>query len=183
VTPLPALSADLAPRFRGASINDFRDWSDPALPEWSHIDEFPGWGGNMISIILKPYYQGVPLLPGHPLTERLTQALQRYISLIDWALQHHVYVNLRFNQVNTWSGQPRAVWPYDDGRSLWRDASAQDELIQAWTDIAKQFKGRKELLFNVLTEPQATDTAETSGGLIWRAWDDLYPRLVAAIRV
>ena len=182
VTPLPPLSADLAPRFRGASINDYRDWSDPTLPEWSYIDEFPVWGGNMISIILKPYFQGVPILPGHPLTERLARALQRYIPLIDWALKHHVYVNLRFNQVNSWPGQPKTIWPEDDGRSLWQDATAQDELIQAWTDIAKQFKGQVGLLFNVVTEPQTTDTTETSGGLVWRAWNDLYPRLDAAIR-
>lgn len=182
VTPLPPLSADLAPRFRGASINNWRDWSDPSLTEWSHIGEFPAWGGNMISIILTPYFHGVPILPGQPLTERLTQALQRYIPLINWALKHHVYVNLRFNQVNSWPDQAKTIWPEDDGRSLWQDASAQDELIQAWTDIAKRFKGRLGLLFNVVTEPQSTDSTEINAGLPWQKWNDLYPRLVAAIR-
>jgi hypothetical protein len=182
VPPLPPLSADLAPRFRGASINEFRDWSDPTLSEWRHIDQFPQWGGNIISIILRPYFDGVPVLPGHPLTERLMKTLEHYTPLINWALQHHVYVNLRFNQVRNYPGQPFALWPYDDGRSLWQDASAQDELIQAWTHMAKHFKGEDGLLFNVVTEPATRETTETQGGLIWRAWNDLYPRLVAAIR-
>ena len=43
-------------------------------------------------------------------------------------------------------------WP-DDGRSMWKDASAQDELVQAWADLAKRFKGKKGIIFVPITEP------------------------------
>ena len=41
----------------------------------------------------------------------------------------------------------------DDGRCVWKDASAQDELIQAWADLAKRFKGKKGIMFVPITEP------------------------------
>lgn len=179
-TPLPPLSDNPAARLRGATLeNSFCCWSDPNYRGWKHIDEFPGWGGNVFSILFRPFLDGQPVLPGQPLTVRLMKALERSASVIDWALQRNMHVILRFHQINAFP-PPFGIWP-DDGRILWTDASAQNELVQAWADLAKHFKGKKGIIFNLLTEPNPW-TEVVPQDFVQQVWNTLYPRLIQAIR-
>jgi Cellulase (glycosyl hydrolase family 5) len=178
---LPVLSYTPPARLRGAVLaND--PFEDPRIRIWKQIEEFPKWGGNVFSINLGSAQDGAAILPGRPLTERLAKALERYTTLIEWALQHNIHVILRFGQRSTPGGGP-LTWP-DDGRSIWKDASAQDELIQAWADMAKRFKGKKGMMFVPLTEPHGETADEIAGNhaLPKQVWNTLYPRLINAIR-
>jgi Cellulase (glycosyl hydrolase family 5) len=139
-------------------------------------------GGNVFSISLRTAEDGVALLPGRPLTERLAKDLERYTLVIEWALQHNMHIIFRFVQRSTSGGGP-LTWP-DDGRSIWKDASAQDELIQAWADLAKRFKGKKGIMFVPITEPhgETPDEFANADALTKAVWNTLYPRLINAIR-
>jgi hypothetical protein len=116
------------------------------------------------------------------LTERLAKSLEHYSTVIEWSLQHNMHIIFRFGQRNTFGGGP-LTWP-DDGRSIWKDASAQDELIQAWADLAKRFKGKKGIMFVPITEPhgELPDEFANADALTKVAWNTLYPRLINAIR-
>jgi hypothetical protein len=176
---------------RGATLGEWGDWSDPGDRGWQHIDDFPRWGGNYLSLIFSPYRFGEPVLPGQPLTKRVGAVLDKYGAVIEWALKHNVHVSLRFIQFSNYPRTPFRIWP-DDGRILWTDASAQDEFVQAWADLARRFKGRKGVLFNLLTEPSPHGFEIETGDpfttnvrtqdFVYRAWNALYPRAVAAIR-
>jgi Cellulase (glycosyl hydrolase family 5)/FG-GAP-like repeat len=178
---LPALSYTPADRLRGAVLAS-SPYDDPTTRFWRQVEEFPKWGGNVFSINLGTTQDGVAILPGRPLTERLAKALERYTTVIDWALQHNIHIIIRFGQRSTAGGGP-LTWP-DDGRSIWKDASAQDELIQAWADLAKRFKDKKGMLFVPLTEPHGETADEIAGNhaLPKQVWNNLYPRLINAIR-
>ena len=99
-------------------------------------------GGNVFSIRLVSARNGLPILSGRPLTERFAKDLERFTTVIDWALQHNIHIILRFTQVNLLDGEPRN-WP-DDGRSMWKHASAQDELVQAWRIWPSVSRAEKE---------------------------------------
>ena len=71
-----------------------------------------------------------------------------------------MHIIFRFGQRNT--GGAALTWP-DDGRSIWKDASAQDELVQAWADLAKRFKGKKGIMFVPITEPHGEMADELAG--------------------
>jgi hypothetical protein len=178
---LSALSYTPAERLRGAHLAA-GIYNDPRIRFWKQVEEFPKWGGNVFSINLSSAEDGVAILPGRPLTERLAKALESYTTVIDWALQHNIHIILRFSQRNTAGGGP-LTWP-DDGRSMWKDASAQDELVQAWADLAKRFKGRNGFIFNLVAEPHGETADEIAGNhaLPKQVWNTLYPRLIDAIR-
>jgi hypothetical protein len=113
------------------------------------------------------------------LTERLAKDLERYTTVIEWSLQHNMHIILRFSQRNT--GGAALTWP-DDGRSIWKDASAQDELVHAWADLAKRFKGKEGILFDLITEPHGEMADELNENIPKKVWNTLYPRLIDAIR-
>ena len=94
----------------------------------------------MLSVcFLMPFADGKQILPGQPLTIRLQKALERFTTVIDWALQQNIHFIIAFNPYSSYPPPP-FNWP-DDGRSLWKDASAQDELVQAWTGSGQTFQG------------------------------------------
>jgi hypothetical protein len=182
VRGLPPLAYDPPARLRGAHLEQVgtSSWDIPTSDVWNHIADFPRWGGNVLSLDLTTADDGFnpsPYLPGRPLTERLAASLARYTTVIDWALQHNVNIIVRFHPT-IWSNHS-LDWP-DDGRSLWRHASAQDELVQAWADLARRFKGRKGMIFDPVTEPHNTVPEEYV--LATQTWNTLYPRLINAIR-
>jgi hypothetical protein len=176
---LPPLTSDPVWRLRGAQLFHGPDWSDPDIPEWDRVDRFPAWGGNAFRIFLEPSLDGETILPGEPLTLKLSEALNRWATVIDWALQNDIYVVVAFNPY-VWNADD---WP-DDGRSLWKDESARVELVQAWADLAKRFKGIDGLIFDLVNEPHGTTADEINGNhaLPKQVWNDLYPRLIDAIR-
>ena len=116
------------------------DWSNPSIFQWQYIEDFPKWGGNNFRLFIEAFRDGTPLLLGQPLTLRVAESLKRFTTVIDWALQHNVYVIINFNPYSSFP-LPGGNWP-DDGRSLSKDASAQDELLQAWADV-EHYKGRR----------------------------------------
>jgi hypothetical protein len=175
------LSSAPAARLRGAQLaND--TFNNPNIRFWKQLEEFPKWGGNAFRINISSAEDGVAILPGHALTERLAMALNRYTTVIDWALQHNIHFIISFSQRNTAGGGP-LTWP-DDGRSMWKDASAQDELVQAWADLAIHFRGRKGVIFDLVNEPHGETADEIAGNhaLPKKVWNTLYPRLIDAIR-
>ena len=178
---LPPLSYAPAERLRGTHLSS-NDYSDPRTRFWKQVEEIPKWGGNVLSINLQTAENGVAILPGRPLTERLAKDLERYTTVIEWSLQHNMHIIFRFSQRNTGGGGP-LTWP-DDGRSMWKDASAQDELIQAWADLAKRFKDKNGIMFVPVTEPHGETADEIAGNhaLPKQVWNALYPRLINAIR-
>ena len=88
---LPPLFDNPADRLRGAQLKP-DVWLDPYITAWKQIDEFPRWGGNVFRLMLTPFADGKPILPGRPLTERLAKALERFETVIDWALQHNMHL-------------------------------------------------------------------------------------------
>ena len=179
---LPPLSYTPADRLRGAVLVDGGNYEDPTIRFWRQVEEFPKWGGNVFAITLRTAENGVAILPDRPLTERLAKSLESYTTIIEWSLQHNMHIIFRFVQRNTFGGGP-LTWP-DDGRSIWKDASAQDELIQAWADLAKRFKGKKGIMFVPITEPhgELPDEFANADALTKAVWNTLYPRLINAIR-
>jgi len=178
--PLPPLAYDPAARLRGATLDtSYCCWSDPKYEGWQYLDRFPRWGGNVFSVLFNAFLDGQPVLPGQPLTNRLMKALERSASVIDWALQHNMHVILRFQTISVVPA-PFRIWP-DDGRILWTDDSAQDELVQAWADLAKHFKGKKGFIFNLMTEPQPWRDAIPQD-IGQQVWNTLILRLIDAIR-
>ena len=179
---LPPLSDDPPERLRGAQLVKLPDWSNPSIFQWQYIEDFPKWGGNNFRLFIEAFRDGTPLLPGQPLTLRVAESLKRFTTVIDWALQHNVYVIINFNPYSSFP-LPGGNWP-DDGRSLWKDASAQDELLQAWADLAKHYKGRKGIIFDLINEPHGITADEIAGNhaLPKKVWNTLYPRLIDAIR-
>lgn len=176
---LPPITSDPDQRLRGAQLIHGPDWSDPDIPEWDRVDRFPAWGGNAFRIFLEPSLDGETILPGEPLTLKLSENLNRWATVIDWALQNDIYVVVAFNPY-VWNADD---WP-DDGRSLWKDESARVELVQAWANLAKRFKGIDGLIFDLVNEPHGTTADEINGNhaLPKQVWNDLYPRLIDAIR-
>ena len=178
---LPPLSYIPAERLRGAQLTK-DTFDNPNIRFWKQIEEFPKWGGNVFRINISSARDGVAILPGRPLTERFAKALERFTTVIDWALQHNIHFIVAFTQRNTPGGGP-LTWP-DDGRSMWKDASAQDELVQAWADLAKHFRGRDGVIFDLVNEPHGETPDEIAGNhaLPKQVWNTLYPRLINAIR-
>ena len=178
---LPSIKSNPVQPLRGAQLID-HNWSDLNLPNWSLLGDFPKWGGNVFRIFLTPFADGSALLPGEPLTLRLAESLKRFIQVIDWSLDHNVYVILAFNPYYNWP-PPAANWP-DDGRSIWKHDSAQDELVQAWADLANHFKGSKGIIFDLFNEPHgiSDDEVDNDHDLPKQVWNNLYPRLIDAIR-
>lgn len=178
---LPPLSYTPADRLRGAVLVN-GNYEDPTIRFWRQVEEFPKWGGNVFAITLRTAENGVAILHDRPLTERLAKSLESYTTIIEWSLQHNMHIIFRFVQRNTAGGGP-LTWP-DDGRSIWKDASAQDELIQAWADLAKRFKGKKGIMFVPITEPhgELPDEFANADALTKAVWNTLYPRLINAIR-
>ena len=175
---LPALALAPAPRLRGAQLGDWQAWGDPDFSGWSHVCEFPDFGGNVLRVNVQPFVGGESLLPGRPLAERLAEHLRRMRDVIDWALGRNIHVILAFNNFVPWPA-PERRWP-DDGRSLWGDRSAQDELVEAWRSIARAYQGRAGLLFELMNEPH--NSAIEGYAEMKSAWTALQARLVAAIR-
>ena len=178
---LPQFAGNSIPRLRGAQLMAL-DWANKSLGNWNVIEDFPEWGGNALRIFISPYEDGVALLPGQPLSSRLAASLKRYIDLINWANERNVYVIVNFNPYYAWP-PPAANWP-DDGRSLWSSDSAQNELIDAWKDLAKRYKGRPGIIFDLINEPHGLSHEEMDNfdEMTKRAWNSLYPRLVDAIQ-
>jgi hypothetical protein len=114
---LPALSYTSADRLRGAVLAN-GTYEDPRIRFWKQVEEFPKWGGNVFSINLSSAQDGVAILSGRPLTERLAKALERYTTVIDWALQHNIHIVVRFSQRNTAGGGPAYQLFETDGRWL-----------------------------------------------------------------
>jgi hypothetical protein len=181
---LPPLSDNPADLLRGAQLTELPVWSDLTFSayNWTNIGYFPNWGGNAFRLFLMPFADGKPILPGRPLTERLSKSLERFTTVIDWALQHNIHFIVCFNPYYVFP-PPAADWP-DDGRSLWKNLSAQDELVQAWADLAKHFKGKKGIIFDLINEPHGITQDEINGNhaLPKKVWNALYPRLINAIR-
>jgi hypothetical protein len=175
---LPRLAMAPAGRLRGAQLGEWQPWEDPLFSGWSHICEFPAFGGNALRINLQPYYGGQPVLPGQALADRLERNRLRLGEVIEWSLRHNVHVILAINTFGFWPATG-ASWP-DDGRSLWTDPSAQDELVDAWHHIALTYRGRPGLLFELLNEPH--NLAGEDYAVMVAAWNRLYPRLIDAIR-
>lgn len=160
---LPPLSYTPADRLRGAQLTERPVWSDPTASQWKYIVDFPKWGGNVFRLFLGPFADGKPILPGQPLTLRLAESLKRFTTVIDRALQQNIHFIICFNP----SPPPPFHWP-DDRRSLWKDASAQDELVQAWRDLAKHFKGRKGIIFELINEPAGITADEIAGTTLYQ---------------
>lgn len=175
---LPGLDMTPAPRLRGAQLGDWQPWADPNFSGWSHVCEFPAFGGNVFRVNVQPFVGGEVLVPGRPLAERLAEHLRRLGAVIEWALLNQVHVILAFNHYAPWPS-PERRWP-DDGRSLWRDRSARDELVDAWRSIARTWRGRAGLLFQLMNEPHNTGREDYAD--MKAAWAVLQARLVAAIR-
>lgn len=178
---LPPLQMEPAPRLRGAQVIEAANWDDPRDPVWQAVSDLPNWGANATRILVQPYDRGSAVLPGRPLQLRIAENAKRFETLIEWLLARHVHVILAINLYYGWP-PPAADWP-DDGRSLWKDASAQDELVEAWKVLAQKYRGRPGLIFNLLSEPHgiAPDEIDGDHALPKRVWNQLYPRIVRAI--
>ncbi len=178
VAKLPPIYPSPVTPLRGAQLFE-HDWSDSNLSNWNYISKFPESGGNVFRIFITPFADGKALLPGQSLTLRLVESLKRYNEVIEWALSKKIYVILAFNPYYSWP-PPAANWP-DDGRSLWLDTSAQDELIEAWEYLANLYAGKNGIIFDLINEPHG-DTNEEK--LIERSvWNSLHQRITDAIQV
>lgn len=180
---LPTISGTALPRLRGAHLSEYADWLDPNYTGWVQLPEFSAWGGNVIRLFLCPFDQkGTSYEAGKPLKDRLMASLATRQPIIDWCLANDVHVLLCFSTFLLWPVVRN--WPEDDGRSLWTDAGAQQELAETWAAMAKKFKGVPGIIFEILNEPQShtpsspwVDEPLPSGIL-----NTLYPAVVSAIR-
>lgn len=180
---LPAISNTALPRLRGAHLNEYADWTDPHYSGWIQLPQLPAWGANVLRVFLCPFDQtGAPYSPGSPLKDRLAASLASRQPVIEWCLSNNVHVMLCFSSFLIWPVSRN--WPEDDGRSLWRDASAQSELMAAWAALAERFKGRPGLIFEILNEPQPHYPGSPNGDerLPAGALNKLYPPVIEAIR-
>lgn len=180
---LPPISAGAVPLLRGSGILPHNDWMDQSSYLWSHLAYLPDAGANVVRLFLQPFSwtDGSPLLPSQPLSKRIEESLKLWAALIDWCLTKNVYVILT---INLEIGYPAyGVWP-SDGRSIWKDASAQDEFIAAWSALTTRFAGRAGVLFDLMNEPHgiAADEVANNHALPKAVWNSLHARTLAAIR-
>lgn len=180
---LPALVAATLPRLRGAHLSEYADWQDPSYTGWVQLPEFPAWGGNVIRLFLCPFdQQGNAYAAGRPLSERLLASLASRQPVIDWCLAHDVHVILCFSTFLLWPVVKN--WPEEDGRYLWTDAAAQQEVADAWAALARKFKGQAGILFELMNEPQShtPSSPKVDEPLPNGALNSLHAASVAAIR-
>lgn len=179
----PLLSIENLPRLRGvAAMTDSRlaDQSSALFLGYSYIDSI---GCNVLKLQLQPweFSSGSPILPQSALRDRLLKDLEKWERLIGWCLARRIYVQIEVMHFITWP--VNRVWP-DDGRSLWSDATAQSELVEAIVAIAAKYQGVQGVILSPLTEPHGTTPGEIAGdhALPRSVWDGLYKRIVAAVR-
>jgi hypothetical protein len=150
---------------------------------WAHAAYLPNAGANVVRLFLQPFSfaDGSPLLPSQPLLQRINESLKQWGSMIDWCLSNNVHVVLT---INLQIGYPKdGVWP-DDGRSIWKDASAQDEFVAAWTALATSLAGKPGVLFDLLNEPHGitADEINNNHAVPKAVWNTLHARTLGAIR-
>ena len=94
--------------------------------------------------------------------------------------QHAHHLSLRSDNAFR---QRAAYWP-DDGRSMWKDASAQDELYKPgriWPSVSRVEKG-SSLFPSLSLMANTPDEFANADALTKAVWNTLYPRLINAIR-
>lgn len=180
---LPPIVADTLPRLRGTSVLPDTDWAVATSSRWTHIEEQPSAGANAVRLFLQPFSfaDGASLLPGQSLAQAIAESMKQWGAMVDWCLSRKVYVILAINLEISYPAY--GVWP-SDGRSLWKDASAQDEFVAAWTALATQYAGRAGIVFDLLNEPHGITDDEIAGNhaLPKSVWNALHQRTLNAVR-
>lgn len=149
---------------------------------WTNLKYIETSRMNVARIFLQPFrFSDGSAFPGSSLGDRLIASLQEWNGLVDWCLSKNIYVMFALSlQI----GYPKtSSWP-DDGRHLWTDAAAQDELVAAWVALARRYAGRLGLVFDLFNEPHGLTASEVAGdhAVPKAAWNAIYPRIIAAIR-
>src|SRR5262249_52642433 len=171
------------PRLRGTQVFAHHDWTDTHSSRWQNVLTLKNSKANAVRLFLEEFDSatGSPILPGEPLADRVLAFLDEWGGLVDWCLANDLAVIV---SIDTYFSYPvDRQWP-DDGRSLWKDDSAQDELIDAWGALTTRFSGRPNVFFDVLNEPHGTlpDEVLRNHALPKAVWNRLSPRIVDRIR-
>jgi Cellulase (glycosyl hydrolase family 5) len=180
---LPAITAGTPPQLRGAGILPHTDWLLSNSYRWANIDYLPNAGANCVRLFLQPFswVDGSALLPGQVLANRITESLKLWTDVINAFLAKNVYVILTINLETSYPAY--GVWP-NDGRSIWKDSTAQDEYVATWVALATRFAGRAGILFDLMNEPHGISADEVAGNhaLPKTVWNALHVRIKNAVR-
>jgi aryl-phospho-beta-D-glucosidase BglC (GH1 family) len=120
---------------------------------------------------------------GKPLLQRLTETYEtRYAKVVDWCLSNGIWVipSMIFHNEDT--VPTKQEWPDGKGYAgFWDDEASQAEFAEAWRAFAERFKGRKEMLFDLMNEPHGALNTEGNEKST-EGWNRVYPRALSAIR-
>lgn len=116
----------------------------------------------------------------------LEAGFARLNQVIEWCARHQLYVILDLHAVPGWQDPD---WHSDNyGRIvlLWHQRQFQDRLVALWEEFARRYQGNPTIAgYNVINEP-VTGVPFGFFGLRyepdWQALNQLYRRIVAAIR-
>lgn len=179
----PAIADSSIPRLRGLGVQPQKELVDVTSAVFKRYQYVDDSGCNVLRLFMQPwdFVSGAPILPASPLMERVQEDLKQWSQLIPWALERNIRVVLTMDLSIGWPLQ--ATWP-ENIRSFWRDADAQREFVAAWVALAKQFKGKPGIVFDLLNEPHGVVPEDVDGNHQWpkRVWNQLYPKAIEAIR-
>jgi len=175
----------IPPRLRGVNfdINLRRPGNIERL--YQGLPELKGWGINCVRFNFGPFPRGGddPTVVGKPLLERLNETYEtRYAKIVDWCLSNGIWVIFSMIFHNEDTVESKEEWPDGKGYAgFWDDEAAQAEFADAWRQFAVRFKGRKEVLFDLMNEPHGALNTEGNEKST-NGWNIVYPRALAAIR-
>lgn len=171
------------PRLQGTGILPHQDWANLSSSRWSHVTYLSNAGVNVVRLFLQPFsvVDGSPLLQGQPLAQRLLESLKQWESMLTWCDANNIFVIFTVNLEQNYPSY--GAWP-GDGRSLWKDASAQSEFVAAWSSLATRFAGTAGMIFDLLNEPHGITTDEIAGNhaLPKAVWNTLHAMTLAEVR-
>lgn len=134
------------------------------------VKDFASWGGNLLRVNGNTR----PLMKKEPPYDFDEDAFALYDHMIDYGEKYGVHIAI---DPHTTPGTERTTTTPAD--KLWNDISYHEHLIRLWDKIARRYKDRKNISYDLLNEPGLPN-----GGARGTAadWNLLVRKLIKTIR-
>lgn len=164
-------------RLRGVHVNhEDKKWRDPETARLEVKQLVGHWGLNVLRVHLDLTQE--PMQRG-PLPERLNRLLEQptYKNLLGAAAEADVWL-----VVDLFPRPQESGWPSGGWNALWQNKDCQREFVEAWVNLARQFRQQRKWIFDLLNEPQIEGELKKNVASIAEIWSELAHTTVAACR-